>query len=288
MATTSEHKPLNTSYEIFILALSLLSIFNLIVEILPIEQDVKNLVVTIDWALTPIFLFDFLNRLIKAPSKQGYLLKGGGWLDFIGSLPFPGLRIARLFRMWRVYKGLRRIGMRNIWHSFLESRAQSALLSIIFLTIVVLECAGIFVLVTERNAPESNIKTASDALWWAYVTVTTVGYGDRYPVTNSGRIVGIFLMTIGVGLFGVLTGYLANAFLKPASAEQSETDNRSATSDDLQAALEEIRTILLKQERNTAEIQKRLETLDGKQETLSAEMKAKLGEIDGLLQEKIE
>ena len=95
-------------------------------------------------------------------------------------------------------------------------------------------------------------------------------------------------MTIGVGLFGVLTGYLANAFLKPASAEQSETDNRSATSDDLRAALEEIRTILLKQERNTAEIQKRLEILDGKQETLSAEMKAKLGEIDGLLHEKIE
>src|SRR6266487_3340028 len=88
MATTSEHKPLNTSYEIFILALSLLSIFNLIVEILPIEQDVKNLVVTIDLALTPIFLFDFLNRLIKAPSKQGYLLKGGaGWI-LSGACPF--------------------------------------------------------------------------------------------------------------------------------------------------------------------------------------------------------
>src|SRR2546423_13240466 len=157
MSTTSEQKPINTNYEIFILALSVLSIFNLIVEILPIDPYVQSLVVIFDWALTPIFLGDFCYRLFSAPSKVGYFFKGGGWLDFIGSLPFPGLRLARLFRMWRVYKGLRRIGMRNIWHSFLECRAQSALLSIIFLTIVVLGCARIFVLVTECNAPESNI-----------------------------------------------------------------------------------------------------------------------------------
>jgi voltage-gated potassium channel len=288
MATTGEQKPINTNYEIFILALSVLSIFNLIVEVLPIDQGVKNLVEIFDVALTPIFLFDFLSRLIKAPSKLGYLLKGGGWLDFIGSLPFPGLRIARLFRMWRVYRELHVIGMHNLWRAYRKSRAESALLTLIFLTIVVLEGAGIFILVTERNDPAANIKTASDALWWGYVTITTVGYGDRYPVTSWGRIVGVLLMTIGVGLFGVITGYLANAFLKPASAEQRETDNRSTTSRDLQAALEEIRKILLELERNTAEIQKRLETLDGKQETLSVEMKAKLGEIGALLHEKVE
>lgn len=199
MATIGEQKPMNSNYEFFILALTVLSIFNLILEFLPINQDVKTLLLTIDVGLTPIFLFDFLSRLFSAPSKVGYLFKGGGWLDFIGSLPFPGLRLARLFRMWRVYRGLRRIGMRNIWRTFLKSRAESALLTILFLTIVVLEFAGIFILVTEGHDPTANIKTASDALWWAYVTVTTVGYGDKYPVTNSGRIVGVLLMTIGVG-----------------------------------------------------------------------------------------
>ena len=104
-ATSSKQKPINTNYEMFILALSVLSIFNLLLEILPIEQDVKTLVVIFDVALTPIFLADFLYRLISAPSKGGYLIKGGGWLDFIGSLPFPALRLARLFRMWRVYRG---------------------------------------------------------------------------------------------------------------------------------------------------------------------------------------
>ena len=130
-ATTVEQKPINTNYEIFILALSVLSIFNLILEILPIDQDVKTLVEIIDWAITPIFLLDFLSLDSSAHSKGGYLFKGGGWLDFIGSLPFPGLRLARLFRMWRVYRGLRRIGMRNIWRTYLKSRAESALLTII-------------------------------------------------------------------------------------------------------------------------------------------------------------
>jgi len=164
MATTSKQKPINTNYEIFILAVSCLSIFNLLFELLPIDQDIKNLLYIFDILITPIFLIDFLYRLFSAPSKVGYFFKGGGWLDFIGSLPFPQLRLARLFRMWRVSRGLRNIGMKNIWSTFTKSRAESALLSIIFLTLVVLEFASIFILATERNDPNANIKTASDAL----------------------------------------------------------------------------------------------------------------------------
>lgn len=56
----------------------------------------------------------------------------------------------------------------------------------------------------------SNIKTAEDALWWSYVTITTVGYGDKFPVTTEGRIIAMLLMTVGVGLFGTFTGYVAS------------------------------------------------------------------------------
>ena len=153
-----------------------------------------------------------------------------------------------------------------MWQAYRKSRAESALLTVIFLAIVVLEFASIFVLVTERNDPNANIKTASDALWWAYVTVTTVGYGDEYPVTNSGRVVGVLLMTIGVGLFGVITGYLANAFLKPKSAEQEEQEEQEAistTPDNLQAGLQEIKRIILEQEQYTAILKMRLETIEG-------------------------
>ena len=258
MATNSEQKPIRTNYEIFILTLSLLSIVNLLIALLPIDQDVKNLVYIIDVAITPIFLFDFFRRLISTPSKGGYLIEGGGWLDFIGSLPFPVLRLARLYRMWHVYRKLRRLGMRHLWLTYIKSRAESTLMTLLFLTIVVIEFAGIFILVTEGHDPTANIKTASDALWWAYVTVTTVGYGDKYPVTNSGRIVGVLLMTIGVGLFGVITGYMANAFLQSPTVQQEE----SAPPLDLRNSVEAIRQLLLEQEQTNAELKAKLEAIN--------------------------
>ena len=64
-----------------------------------------------------------------------------------------------------------------------------------------------------EDTTNSNIKTAEDAIWWAYVTVTTVGYGDKFPVTTEGRIIAAALMTVGVGLFGTFTGFLASYFV---------------------------------------------------------------------------
>jgi voltage-gated potassium channel len=61
-----------------------------------------------------------------------------------------------------------------------------------------------------ENSPESNIRTAEDALWWSYTTITTVGYGDRYPVTSEGRIIGVMLMTVGVGIFGTYTAIISS------------------------------------------------------------------------------
>ncbi len=64
-----------------------------------------------------------------------------------------------------------------------------------------------------RWAP--NIKTPADAFWWAYVTVTTVGYGDKFPLSLEGRIVACILMTAGVGLMGTFTGFVASIFVEP-------------------------------------------------------------------------
>ena len=88
-----------------------------------------------------------------------------------------------------------------------------AFMLILFSSVLILEV---------ETAPNSNIKTAEDALWWAYVTITTVGYGDLYPVTTEGRIVALVLMTAGVGLFGVFTGYLASWFVEPDKEKEDE------------------------------------------------------------------
>ena len=95
-------------------------------------------------------------------------------MDFVGGLPFTGLQVACLLRLWRVFRELRQIGFRQLLQTFRNSRAESALLSVAFLVMVVLETASILVLATEKSAEHVNIKTASDALWWAYMTITSL------------------------------------------------------------------------------------------------------------------
>jgi voltage-gated potassium channel len=110
----------------------------------------------------------------------------------------------------------------------------------------------------QRNA-DSNIKTGSDSLWWAYVTITTFGYGDRFPVTDAGRIIGVVVLTAGVGLFGVFTGFLANLFLTP---RRKPFLKRPAQPMDAKSVLAEVRDQLEAQERTSSELRARLEALE--------------------------
>jgi voltage-gated potassium channel len=100
-------------------------------------------------------------------------------------------------------------------------RRESAAWGAMFIAIVVLFAASMAILEFERV--DGNIKNAEDAVWWSVTTITTVGYGDRYPVTTEGRLVAVALMVVGVGLFGTLSGAAASWFIQPAgeSAEPS-------------------------------------------------------------------
>jgi voltage-gated potassium channel len=95
----------------------------------------------------------------------------------------------------------------------------------------------VLVLELEAGALESNIDSGDDAFWWAFVTMTTVGYGDRFPVTPWGRIVAMVLMAVGVGIFGVLTSYLASAFVADTQAEQ---DDRPSAGEDAVAVARDL------------------------------------------------
>ena len=217
-----------TSFEIFVFAVSILSVINIALLVLPLSGAQKDVVNIIDATFCIVFLLDFAIRYRRAANKREYVLRGGGWLDLVGSFPFPWLRLLRSFRMWRVARGLRKMGGKGFYRRAVRDRASSALYGALFLAILVFEICSIWVLNAEAKSPDANIKTGSDALWWSYVTVATVGYGDRYPVTNPGRIVGIVLMTVGVGLFGVFTGFLANKFLSPKSSGQEDTQHAVA------------------------------------------------------------
>jgi voltage-gated potassium channel len=169
------------------------------------------------------------------------------------------LKIFRVFRIIKVFHLLRAFGLRNMLFEIRENRAGSALYLIVFLVILVLELGGVAMVYVEAPDPEANITTAADAVWWAFVTITTVGYGDQFPVTNTGRLIGMFVMTLGVGLFGVLTGFLANAFLAPAKEKAQENDELA----DAKTKIEEFRKLINEQEKINAALKARFEELEG-------------------------
>ena len=252
----------NTSYEIFILFLSLLSLFNLAMLLIPgVDPVIKEVVGAIDVLITTIFILDFLYRFLTAESKSAYFFRNYGWADLLASLPVQQLKIFRIFRVVRVFRLFRNIGWRTMWHELRYNRAGSALYLTIFLVILLLEFGGIAIVFTEAEAAEGNIKSASDAIWWAYVTITTVGYGDRFPVTNSGRMISLLVMTAGVALFGVITGFLANAFVPPNEPEKGERGEIEIDTGEM------------------AEIKKLLKD----QDDVNAKILARLGKIERLL-----
>ena len=132
------------------------------------------------------------------------------------------MKILRVFRLVRVFRLLREYGVKNITRSLVEDRAGSALLTLLLMGILLLEFGSLEILNIEQYATGANITTGSDAIWYVIVTISTVGYGDQYPVTNAGRLFGSLIIIIGVGIFGTFTGYLANLFLAPAKEPVEE------------------------------------------------------------------
>jgi voltage-gated potassium channel len=180
----------NTGYEIFIGALSVLSLVNIVLLATLRDEALKTVVYTVDVVLSIVFLLDFLVRLRRAPARLNYVFRQFGWADLLASLPFPQVKVLRIFRLIRVARLLRRFGARNIVRSLVKDRAGSALLRLLLVGVLVLEFGSLLMLHLEKDVAGANITTASDALWYVIVTMSTVGYGDQYPVSNPGRDMG--------------------------------------------------------------------------------------------------
>lgn len=180
---------------------------------------------------------------MQAKSKSAYFFRDYGWADLIASFPFPQFKILRVFRLLKAYRLIKIVGARAIVRDFVKNKATGAVYIVFFMIILLLQFGSIFVVKAEQANPQANIQTASDAIWWVYVTITTVGYGDRYPTTNVGRLVGAIVMFVGVGLFAVMTGFLANKFL-PTAEENPGSDSELA---EIKKELASVKQLLEKQ-----------------------------------------
>ena len=249
----------SSSYELFILLVSILSLFNLAFLLIPgFSPVVKGVVRIMDAFTTVLFMGDFLFRFFTAESKRDYFFRNWGWADLLAAMPVQQFKIFRIFRVFKVLRLIRHFGVKNMLREIRDNRGSSALYLTVFVVLLVLEFGGIAIIYIEFSDPAANIITPSDAVWWAFVTITTVGYGDRYPVTNSGRIVGMFVMILGVSLFGVLTGFLANTFLSPREEQKEEIEGISGA----RLQIEEFRKLLDEQEKTNAALKAKFELLE--------------------------
>ncbi len=246
-----------TSYELFMLLLSLLALANVFVVLIAGPSSVAGEVaVLIEIAITPLFLFDFVYRLLTSRSRWSYIIRRYGWADLIAVVPL--LRLFRLPRVVSVVREARAVGMERITDDLYVSRASATFLLTVFAVIVVVEFAGIAEYYVEQGNPNANIVSAGDSIWWGLVTITTVGYGDQYPVGPGGRIVGVFLLFSGIALFSVLTGFIANTFLAPDRPRR-----RARVAAQTPAAeLAELAELIRQQEQQSAAIRSKMHDLE--------------------------
>ena len=195
--------------------------------LLDLSPQVETAIVGLDWMIWAVFAADLAARTYLAPERIRYLRQH--WVDvLIVALPFlRPLRAVRLLRFARVLlylvrsqRSARTILARRGVHGALVAGAAA----------VVVSATVVYYAERDSGGPITGVETAA---WWALATVTTVGYGDTYPVTALGRGVATFLMLVGIGLFGLLTAQVAAYFVETGGGGGSDEPSRRELMDEL-------------------------------------------------------
>jgi voltage-gated potassium channel len=180
---------------------------------MPDTSEIYRVLLYFDFVLCLFFIYDFFKQLYQSEHKWRYFYTSG-WLDLLSSIPIVSeTQLFRIFRIIRIVRIIRSIGSFKTIINFVREEVKSSLFGLlIFVQVTGIFLATLSVLYVEKDA--GNIKTAEDALWWSFITITTVGYGDHYPVTNLGRFLAVILTILGIVSFGALISFINNYFRK--------------------------------------------------------------------------
>ena len=224
------------AYNLFILLLTVFSLVVMVLLVLPLDPQTHQLLFFYDNAVCVVFLMDFAYNITGSQPKSQYFIKQRGWLDLLGSIPAFGFfsftalfRLARLSRLARIARLLRGNARSELVRDMIDNRGQYATFITILAAGTVISVSSLLVLQFEGRSPDANIVTGGDALWWGLVTITTVGYGDFYPVTGLGRMVGVLVMFSGVGIIGALASILASLLVPPPKTAEEASESGLTT-----------------------------------------------------------
>lgn len=181
----------------------------------------------VTWATWALFAVDYLVRLGLAGDRVSFVRKN---LIDLAVVVLPVLRPLRLLQLLRALEVLNRAAASSL-------RGRVAVY-VVGATALIMFVAALAVLDAERGAEGANIEAFKDAVWWTFATITTVGYGDHFPVTDAGRAVATGLMIAGIALLGVVTAWLASWLIDRVS--EIEEESQAATRRDVRALAAEV------------------------------------------------
>jgi voltage-gated potassium channel len=163
-----------------------------------LDPDLRTILELASWTVWAAFVIDFAARLVMSDDRRHYALSH--WYD-VALIVLPMLRPLRLLRLLAFARVLNRSAAGSLVGRVSAYVAGTAIMA--------LGLGALAVLDAEQDAPNANIATFGDALWWSATTVTTVGYGDHFPVTTTGRLVAVVLMLVGIACIGAITAGVA-------------------------------------------------------------------------------
>lgn len=176
-----------------------------------------------------MFSIEYLIRVFFSRPRRGYIFSFFGLIDLIAILPFfiglgvdlRNLRALRMLRLFRILKLARYSrAMRRFHRAFVISKEEIVLF--LMTACILLYLSGMGIYYFEHRAQPEVFTSMFDGLWWAAATLTTVGYGDAYPITAGGKIFTFVILIIGLGIIAVPTGLVASALAKARNEEDEQ------------------------------------------------------------------
>jgi voltage-gated potassium channel len=209
-------------FDLFIQSLILLSLVSFSFETLPnLDEGAKEMFNAFEIISVCIFSVEYLLRVFLSKNSYKYIFSFFGIIDLLAILPFylasgidlRSIRIFRLFRLFRVFKLLKyNDALDRVSDAFASVKKELVVFGVA--TIFLLYVAAVGIYYCENPSQPEQFKSVFHSLWWAVTTLTTVGYGDMYPITVGGKIFTTFVVFIGMGMVAIPTGLLASSFVK--------------------------------------------------------------------------
>jgi len=216
-------------FEIFIQFLIVVSLLNFTVQTLPkLSERVIYFLNVVEIITVIIFSFEYLLRIVFSKNRFKFIFSFFGIIDILAILPFylslgfdlRSVRAVRLFRLFRILKMLRyNKAIDNLKKAFIDVKNELIIFSVACVFLLYFSAVGIYFF--ENEAQPENFKSIFHSIWWSVATLTTVGYGDVYPITLGGKIFSSIVIFLGLGLIAVPTGLIASSFGKAFNKDQN-------------------------------------------------------------------